>query len=234
METVGALTVSARLSAGDETLAQANETLLGVEAVRWERLPVRIRGFGQVPAALQALRSADELPGPQSPVLLAAQPGTVTVEEWAALLAMVEGGGTAIIGALRPEDQTAADALGRRGLDIQLHFGIGSWLGCYHWIPQSNLFAGLPAGGLALEPYVEVMPKYVLTELGGEVHAGSISNTQSRVGPLHMLWYSDIESVRLGQGTLLFCQYRAFDKLDQDPLAARLANNLLCHAAGLS
>jgi len=80
---------------------------------------------------------------------------------------------------------------------------------------------------------VEVVPKYVLSELGGKVFAGSISNTQSRQGPLHMLWYSDIESVRLGQGNLLFSQYRAFEKLDQDPLAERLAYNLLKYAADL-
>ena len=102
----------------------------------------------------------------------------------------------------------------------------------YHWVSPSSLFEGLPAGGLALEPYTEVVPKYVMTELGGEVHAGSICNTQSRNGPLSMLWYSDIESVRLGKGILLFNQYRVFEKLDQDPLAARLAFNLLRHAGG--
>jgi hypothetical protein len=42
-----------------------------------------------------------------------------------------------------------------------------------------------------------------------------------------MLWYSDIEAIRFGKGLILFCQYRIFECLDRDPLAARLAYNLL-------
>jgi hypothetical protein len=175
---------------------------------------------------------------PKNSVLLtpnptAAQPESLTAEEWEELLYAVDHGEIALIGALRPQDHQALDALRRHGLEMKLSFGIGSWLGCYHWIPQSSLFSGLPSGGLALEPYAEILPKYVMDELGGEVHAGSISNTQSRHGPLHMLWYSDIECVRLGEGMLVLCQYRAFHKLEQDAVAARLAFNLLEYAASL-
>jgi hypothetical protein len=105
-------------------------------------------------------------------------------------------------------------------------------MGCYHWIPDSNLFSGLPSSGLAKRPYAEIIPKYVLSEMGGEVHAGSLRNTQTRVDPPAMLWYSDIESLRYGKGAIIFCQYRAFENIERDPLAERLAYNLLRFAAG--
>jgi hypothetical protein len=70
----------------------------------------------------------------------------------------------------------------------------------------------------------------VFPELGGEVLAGSLRNTQSRLEAPSMLWFSDVEAVRLGKGTLIFCQYRIFDHLREHPLAARMAANLLGYA----
>ena len=76
------------------------------------------------------------------------------------------------------------------------------------------------------------MPQYSLSELGGEVLAGAVQNTHTRRGdPPAMVWYSDIEAVSLGQGRLIFCQYRAFDRAQTYPVAARLACNLLRLAA---
>ena len=234
LETPGALTITARLFTAQEILAECVETIYVAESVDWECLQAQVSCFGQTPTALQCCSVADEQRPAEIPhFLLAAQPETLSAEEWEELLYAVEHGETALIGALRPQDQQALDALRRYGLEVKLSFGIGSWLGCYHWIPQSSLFSGLPCGGLALEPYAEILPKYVMDELGGDVHAGSISNTQSRHGPLHMLWYSDIESVRLGEGMLVFCQYRVFNKLDHDAVAARMAFNLLEYAASL-
>lgn len=85
-----------------------------------------------------------------------------------------------------------------------------------------------------LAPFAEILPKYVLTELGGETLAGSIRNTQSIKEPPAMLWYSDMERVQLGKGSLIFCQYRIFEALDHEPIADRLAYNLLSYAAGLA
>ncbi len=149
------------------------------------------------------------------------------------MLDAVAEGGTGVIGAFRIDDQLALDAFHRHGLDLKIRLGIGSWMGSYHWIPQSDLFSGLKAGGLALEPYTEIMPKYVLHELGGEVLAGSFCNTQPRRAPLAMLWLSDIELISYGKGRLLFCQYRAFEKIAQDPVASRLAYNVLQYAGNL-
>jgi len=70
--------------------------------------------------------------------------------------------------------------------------------------------------------------------MGGEVLAGSLRNTQSRQEAPGMLWYSDIEAVRCGRGAILFCQYRVFENQEKNPLAARLAYNLLVTAARLS
>ena len=108
-----------------------------------------------------------------------------------------------------------------------MHLGIGNWMGCFHWVPDSELFAGLPAGGLAGEVYADVLPWYVMSELGGEVLAGSVRNTQTRREPPAMLWYSDVETIRLGKGALFFCQYRVFEQAGANPLAARLVSNLI-------
>jgi hypothetical protein len=170
----------------------------------------------------------------QSAILLAAHPATLSDEEWDTLFQSAESGGVAVVGALRPEESAALQAFVRRGVDLKLHPGIGSWMGCYHWIPDSELFSGLPAGGLAKKPYADILPKYILSELGGEIQAGSLRNTQSRVEAPAMLWYSDIEAIRFGKGTIILCQYRVFEKLDRDPVAARLAYNLIEFAAKLS
>jgi hypothetical protein len=66
-----------------------------------------------------------------------------------------------------------------------------------------------------------------MSELGGEVLAGSFSNTQTRLEAPAMLWYSDIEKITLGKGRLVFCQYLIFDHLMADPLASRLLANLI-------
>jgi hypothetical protein len=117
-------------------------------------------------------------------------------------------------------------------VNLQLHLGIGSWMGCFHWMPESDLFDGLPTGGLAGEAYVDVLPWYAMSEMGGDVLAGSVRNTQTRREPPAMLWYSDVEAVRLGAGTLFFCQYRIFEQAETNPLAARLVYNLIRLAQG--
>jgi len=143
------------------------------------------------------------------------------------VLEEVSGGRKAVIGPLRPQDEAALSLLASHGIAIRLHFGIGNWMGCYHWIPPSPLFSGLPSGGLAGEAYVNVRPRYVLSELGGEVLAGSLSNSQTRLEAPTILWYSDIERITLGKGCLVFCQYLIFDTPVADPLANQLLANLI-------
>ena len=159
--------------------------------------------------------------------LVIAHPGSLSGTDWEMVLAEVSGGRSAVIGPLRPQDEAAQGLLASHGINIQLHFGIGNWMGCYHWIPASPLFSGLPREGLAGEAYVNVRPRYVMTELGGEVLAGSFSNSQTRLEAPTMLWYSDIERITLGNGCLVFCQYLIFDAPMVDPLANRLFENLI-------
>ncbi len=221
--------VAARLLLEEKALAQAEETILALDPVEWEPLGLEVRSLGtQIPGLERAIL-ADPITT-RLPVYLAGLPATLTADEWEILLKAVETGAVAVIGALRPEDSTAIKALGEHGPSIQLHMGIGSWMGCYHWAPQSSLFSGLPAGGFVKTPYSRVIPKYVLSEMGGEVLAGSLRNTQSRLEAPRMLWYSDIEAVPYGKGLLLFSQYRAFEHLEDDPVAARLSYNLLAYA----
>jgi hypothetical protein len=165
---------------------------------------------------------------------VAPDPGSLSRKDWEALLAAVADGGVGVIGPLRPEDELAHATLAERGVRIDLHFGIGNWMGCYHWMPAEDVFAGLPASGLAGEPYADVLPHYVMSELGGRVFAGSFRNTQTRREAPAMIWYSDIEAIPCGSGALLFCQYRLFDRADSNSLAGRLLVNLLRLAGAMA
>jgi hypothetical protein len=234
----GTYRVTARLLAEGDILAESSETILALERPDWRHLPVMVRCLGQAPEspffqsiALDHPASRMAGSGMEPIAYLAARPASLVEEQWDTLFEAAETGGSVVIGALRPEDTMAIKAFARRGLKLALDMGIGSWMGCYHWIPDTELFAGLPNGGLALEPYAEFLPKYVFSELGGEIHAGSLRNTQSRREAPAMLWYSDIETIRFGKGAITLCQYRVFENLDQNPLAGRLAMNLLQYAA---
>ena len=228
--------VDARLEVNEVTLAESTETILALERVDWSGLPAKFTPFGQIPGStsLSSILQGDpavlNAGGKTSPYIsLAAFPATVSEEQWEILFKSVESGGGAVIGALRPEHEAAIRKFNSRGIKLELHPGAGSWMGCYHWIPDSDLFIGLPAGGLAKSLYAEIIPKYVLAELGGDTLAGSLRNTQFRQEDPAMLWYSDIEVIPYGKGFILFCQYRIFELLERDPLAARLAYNVLQH-----
>ncbi len=226
-QTEGEYGVSAQLVRDGMTLAESSEWILSLSAI-----DVPVDSADVVNWGTQGKDGEDGRPEPGeradgSRVVLAANPASLTEGEWDQLLARVEAGWTAIVGPMTYRDDLALRLLNRRGIDVQLHLGIGNWMGCFHWVPDSDLFAGLPAGGLAGEAYVDVLPWYVMTELGGQVLAGSIRNTQTRREPPAMLWYSDIEAVRLGQGVIFFCQYRIFEKAEANPLATRLLRNLI-------
>jgi hypothetical protein len=167
-------------------------------------------------------------------VVTALQPGALSSGEWGDFFAAVDSGSVGIVGDLKPDYAAAIEALSAHGFEVQLSMGLGAWIGCYHWIGDSPLFEGLPSGQLATEVYAEIIPRYVLSELGGEVLAGTLSSTQTRLDAPKMLWYSDIEIVRLGQGRLIFCQYRLFDGPKDDPVVNRLRNNLMqfAHSVG--
>jgi len=214
-EIPGDYRVVVQLIRGHETLAESTEVVLALPRVDLEGWRMEDGGW--------RMEDAEE----SQSLLLAADPASLTGDDWTRLLDAVEMGRAAIVGPLHKRDGLALRALKNRGLDVQLHYGIGNWMGCYHWIPASDLFAGLPAGCLGGEAYADVLPWYCLSELGGEVLAGSLRNTQSRREPPAMLWYSDVEALRLGQGTLILCQYRAFEKARTNPLAAALVHNLI-------
>jgi len=78
--------------------------------------------------------------------------------------------------------------------------GLAVWMGCYHWAPQSDLFAGLPAGGWFKKTLFQGIPSRSCLKWAVKFWAGSLRNTQSRLEAPAMLWYSDLEVVRLGKG----------------------------------
>ena len=151
-------------------------------------------------------------------MIVAARPGSLSAADWNGLFAAVDEGATAVIGPVRPIDKAALRALAERGIALELHLGLGwGWLGCYHWQPESELFAGLPAGGLGGEVYADVLPRYVLSELGGEVLAGSFKGTEPTAHDPRFHWFSDVEVVERGRGRLIFCQYRIFTEPGREP-----------------
>ena len=219
----------AQLHRDDERLAETTESVLVLPQPNWRDFPDSI-----TPMVSESLAAGTAAPlvrmaldDDQKELIVAPRPGALSRDEWDAFLAAAETGGVGVIGPLRPEDELARSTLAERGVNIDLHFGIGNWMGCYHWIPASELFEGLPAGGLAGEAYADVLPHYVMTELGGQVFAGSFRNTQTRREDPAMIWYSGVEAIPFGSGKLLFCQYRLFDQAANNPLAGRLLCNLL-------
>lgn len=218
----GDYVVDARLVQGAKVIAETTERILALAGIPLTEIAQECEWVGKPPAlfAEMSLGRATEK------VLYAAQPASLTEQEWDVLFRKVKGGRTAIVEALQPGYALALRALAERGIAVDLHYGIGNWMPCYHWLPRSPLFEGLPAGDLAGEVYVDVLPWYVPVELGGEILAGSFRNTQTRLEPARMLWYSDIEAVRLGRGKLFICQYRLTEHAD-NPLAGRMLCNLL-------
>jgi beta-galactosidase len=228
----GAYRVSAYLVRDGRILAESSEVILGLPAVDLSGLSSDVLTWGSPVQGGAGGHTGSDEGVERARVLLAAEPAALTEREWGRLLDAVEAGQVAIVGPMTARDDVALRALNERGIPVQLHLGIGNWMGCFHWVPESDLFAGLPAGGLAGEPYVDVLPWYAMSELGGDVLAGSVRNTQTRREPPAILWYSDVEAVGFGQGTLIFCQYRVFDKADVNPLAGRLVQNLIAVAQG--
>jgi beta-galactosidase len=222
----GQYKLTARLLNFPDDCAETSRNFWVLPPVDLEGTYARAQWIGAPPARVSTfggVTSGED----QTRLLVIARPGSLTGTDWERVLAEVSGGRTAVIGPLRPSDEAALELLASHGISIRLHFGIGNWMGCYHWIPANPLFSGLPGGGLAGEAYVNVRPHYVLSELGGDVLAGSFSNSQSRLEAPAILWYSDIEKITLGKGCLVFCQYLIFDIPLADPLADWLLANLM-------
>jgi hypothetical protein len=226
---LGEYRIVAQLLRDQVLLAETTETVLVLPPPSWSDIPGGITLLGASPVGEGAapLFVHTPLEENRKELVVAPIPGSLNRDDWDALLAVADAGGVGVIGPLRPEDELALPTLGERGVNVDLHFGIGNWMGCYHWIPAGEMFEGLPAGGLAGEAYADVLPHYVMSELGGRVFAGSFRNTQTRREAPAMIWYSDIEVTPFGSGKLFFCQYRLFDRAGSNPLAGRLLGNLL-------
>jgi len=216
--------VTASLARDGVTLAESTEKVLALPMVDLDDLAGHVRFLGEAPAALAP---RDGEPDSEAGVLLAARPAALTEREWDHLLDSVSEGQVAVIGPMHKRDALAQRMLQERGVDLRLDLGIGNWMGCFHWLRESELLKDLGSPGLAGEAFVDVLPWYVMGELGGEVLAGSLRNTQTRREAPAMLWYSDIEVLPLGRGTLICCQYRIFEQAHTNPVARTLTRNVL-------
>jgi beta-galactosidase len=222
----GQYKLTARLLNYPQDCAETSRNFWILPPVDSEGVYTRVQWIGARPAGVSTFGGVPSEED-QKRLFVIAQPGSLTRTDWEKVLAEVSGGRSAVIGPLQPSDEAALDLLASYGITIRLHFGIGNWMGCYHWIPDGPLFSGLPGGGLAGEAYVNVRPRYVMSELSGEVLAGSFNNSQTRLEAPAMLWYSDIERIMWGKGSLVFCQYLIFDAPVADPVADQLLANLI-------
>jgi beta-galactosidase len=230
----GPYTVTARLIDKGETLAESNETFLALmyppleeclSSTAWITQPAGLEG--EEAALLSIYPVRNDLPDTGNPIMIAPAPAELSDRQWETMLDSVVHGETAVIGPLHRADRRSLEILLSKGIDIRLEVGIGSWIGCYHWIPNSPLFEGLPNKGFAGEAYIDLLPHYIMRENGGEILAGSLRSKYIVDGATEILWYSDIEAIPFGQGKLVFCQYRCFDKLRKHPIARRLFANLV-------
>jgi beta-galactosidase len=230
----GVYKVSARLDNEGEQLAASTETFLALPFTSLKDVMTRVAWIGK-PNGLHGEEGCLFWSYPVKPrpadgnedIIIAPFPSKLSLLEWETLLEAANGGGVAVIGPLHPRDRIALQALHRKGIDLYLELGIGSWIGCYHWIPNYSPFEGLPSGGFAGEAYIDLQPHYSLREIGGEIMAGAIRSKHTVDGPSEFIWYSDIESLSFGRGKLIFCQYRIFDNLASHPISRRLFDNLI-------
>ena len=156
-------------------------------------------------------------------------PGTLTAGEWEGYLAEVEAGAT---GGHRGRSRTGRcrgaagakapwtgyrPAPGFRQLDGLLPLGtVGR---AVRRAAGQHAWQGMPMPASCHNTHfrswaAQCWPERCKTR----THAGNAPS---------MVWYSDIEVIPLGRGRLVFCQYRAFDRARTNPVAARLACNLL-------
>jgi hypothetical protein len=227
-DAAGEYRIVARNSGDDDGLLTTSEKVLALPAVDWSVTPSGIAWLGECESPVVTSNDVTGRPGN----IVAARPGSLSADDWSVLFAAVDEGATAVIGPVRRVDETALRTLSSRGITLDLNLGLGwGWLGCYHWQPKSELFEGLPAGGLGGEVYADVLPRYVLSELGGKVLAGSFKGTEPTAHDPRFHWFSDVEVINRGKGRLIFCQYRIFENPKQNPLAGRMLSNLLGLAA---
>jgi beta-galactosidase len=230
---IGSYRVSTRLIRGKEVLSETIEIIHSLTKVNWDGYRGKVALWGSSPSLFsgaeftnffQPARPVDSA----DQVICISQPSEPTVEQWGDILKAVERGCKVIVGALNLEDKVAVNALSQAGITLEVLPGYGSWIGCHHWLPQTDLTEGLPtSGGLAAEVFTDTLPRYILAELGGTVLAGSIRSTQHPDPPKEIVWRSDIEQVTYGKGKLIFCQYRIFDQAYAHPVASRLTYNLV-------
>jgi beta-galactosidase len=229
-----AYTISARYESDGQVLAVATETVLALPPTPIQDVLPRMTWLGTPPGLdpVEGERSPSAPAGTgsggrTSQLLIAPFPADLSPQEWDTLLETAAAGGAAVVGPLHRRDAGALEALRQRGIDLKLEVGTGSWIGCFHWVPASPLFEGLPGGGFAGEAYVALLPHYSMVENGGDVLAGAVRSRYTVDGPSEFIWYSDIEVLPFGQGRLVFCQYRLFDQLVSHPVARRLFANLV-------
>lgn len=230
----GQCTITGSLWQGESEVASACETVLVLEPVDWPALQQELRP--RLALALpdaRVTRVCGELPvglAADRPVIFVSRPGALGNANWSAVAEWVRSGGGAVIGDLTPQSAGRFSRAARLGLDVRASPSIGCFVGCFHYVRSSAPFRDLPADCLIGEPYAPVAPRYSLNELGGVVYAGAFTSNRDAAGHPGFVWWADMQSLPLGRGLLVFCQYRLVERLGQDPVADLLLRNLLRYA----
>jgi hypothetical protein len=211
--------------ANDMLLAESTTEILVVSDYQEIQTSAEIEWLGKIPDLPIGMSAPSSS---ANKFFIAAFPSTLSENQLRTRIEMIaNGGGTLSVGPLSPSDRMVIDIFNEFGIELRLKFGIGNWMGCHHWLPPELINETLFTNPIADEKFIGITPRYSFLENNGNVIAGSFQNGKSHREPIGMVWYSDIEKVSLGKGSVVFCQYRIFNQLKSHPLASRILDGIL-------
>ena len=121
-------------------------------------------------------------------------------------------------------------------LELRHRNARGMWIPVLHYMRPHPIFEALPAGSSMGQPYQNVAPANTLVNLPGPTVAGSISwDVEHDCYAKMQAWHgTDLAVVPHGKGKMILSMLQIVDHLGSDPVADKLFQNLLGHAAEIA
>lgn len=176
----------------------------------------------------------------ETPILVADVSENIPVENFQQLTDFIQRGGRVVyleVLQRATDSYWSAEALPEGVLPIRAEkkHGLGLWVGVSHVVKAHPIFDGLPSNQSMDATYENVWSPFGLTGIEGEHIVAAIShgyhsdNTlqQHHQGP-EPAWHSmDLGEIKIGRGKAILSALRLVDKLDRDPVADKIINNML-------
>ena len=153
------------------------------------------------------------------------------------LLQFVKRGGRIIF--LEPVSKEDIKEGNKFGIDADVHPAKGLWTCIPHLIKEHPFFKGVPSGIMMNDTYENIWPTNTLRnlEIDGVTSINPIvasigfdwfspTHKMHYSGPGDSWWGSDMVTVKLGQGRIIFSQFRILENMS-DPLSAIIFYNLI-------